>query len=78
MEISREKILIAPKLLPNGDLIYSYIDNCEEISLNSNSIPILSAKEFFFQDEEELFEYDYNPAQNFVITPAKEPEERVI
>jgi sulfhydrogenase subunit beta (sulfur reductase) len=75
--ISENIALIAPKLFPYGDLVYSYIKNIDEITLTTDSTPILSAKEFFFQSREELFKFQWTKDKEIKFIPKNEPEERI-
>lgn len=76
-DLCRDRRVIAPTNLPNGDLLYRYIRGAEEISLDSRGIPIMSAKEFFFESEEALFMFAMEAPRDLEITPEEEPEERV-
>ncbi|MBU2498264.1 MAG: 4Fe-4S dicluster domain-containing protein [Proteobacteria bacterium] len=75
--LSLDKEVIAPVLLPDGEALYSPIKRSDRVSLDSSHIPIMSAKEFFFGSEEELFQFERTSSQDIKITPAAEPKDRV-
>lgn len=69
--------LIAPTTLPNGDLLYSHVRSADEVSLDTGRVPIMSAKEFFFSSEEELFGFEIENYKDIKFTAPPEPEERI-
>ncbi|MBU1627598.1 4Fe-4S dicluster domain-containing protein [bacterium] len=76
-KLAKERSIIAPELLPNGDLLYSYLNDTFGISLETYKIPVLSAKEFFFSDEEELFSFEYSKDRDIILNPPEYPKEQV-
>lgn len=66
--------VIAPITLSNGELIYERIRNAEEITLQPG-VPLMSAKEFFFDRRETLFDFKRTDTGGFEFLPAGEPQE---
>jgi sulfhydrogenase subunit beta (sulfur reductase) len=66
--------MIAPILLPNGELIYDHVQRIEDVSLKPG-IPIMSAKEFFFPCQEELFRFKQTGDGDLEFIPPAEAKE---
>lgn len=72
-----DQTVIAPALLPDNSAIYKYVTSADEVTLDAPGVPILSAKEFFFETDEALFTFAKENNSGVVITRPTDPNPRV-
>jgi len=75
--LAGDRTLIAPIELENGDLLYSHVQQGMKVCLETDRVPLMSAKEFFFESEEPLFYFEKEGTRDWRLTLPPEAEERV-